>query len=62
MGVAPLIVAALLFAFNLTDSWLPDDWAFWQAAAGFVAAGAALGLLRGVLPRGRRDAGRVACA
>ena len=43
-------VAALAFAFNLTDDWLPDTWAFWQAALGFVAAAAVLGLLRASLP------------
>ncbi len=45
-----VIVSALLYAFSLTDSWLPDDWVVWQAAAGFIAGGALLGLLRGVLP------------
>ena len=48
------IVAAVMYAFDLTDAWLPDDWAFWQAACGFVLAGALLGLLRGVLPRQQR--------
>lgn len=45
------IVAAVLYAFNLTDAWLPDDWQIWQAAAALIAAGILLGLLRGVLPR-----------
>ena len=44
------IVSAVLYAFSLTDSWLPDDWVVWQAAAGFILLGAALGLVRGVLP------------
>ena len=45
------IVAALAFAFNLTDDWLPDTWAFWQVALGLVAGCAALGLLRASLSR-----------
>ena len=49
-----LIASAVLFAFNLTDSWLPDDWEFWQMAVGLVVAGALLGMLRGVLPRQQR--------
>ncbi len=49
-----LIVSAVLFAFNLTDTWLPDDWVIWQAASGFILAGALLGLLRSVLPRRHR--------
>ncbi len=52
-GGGALIAAALAFAFNLTDDWLPDDWMVWQAAGVFVAALAALGLLRRALPRGR---------
>ena len=48
------IVSAVLYAFNLTDSWLPDDWQVWQAATGFIAAGCLLGLLRGVLPGQQR--------
>ena len=52
-GGGALIAAALAFAFNLTDDWLPEDWMFWQAAACFVPALALLGLLRRVLPRGR---------
>ncbi len=46
------IVAAVAFAFNLADDWLPETWAFWQAALGFVAGGAALGLLRSQLRQG----------
>ncbi len=53
-GGGALMAVALAFAFNLTDDWLPDELPFWQAAAGFVAALALLGLLRRVLPRGRR--------
>jgi sulfoxide reductase heme-binding subunit YedZ len=49
-----VIASALLFAFNLTDSWLPDDWTFWQAAGCLVAAGVLLGLLRSMLPRQQR--------
>ena len=56
-----VIVAALAFAFNLTDDWLPDDWAFWQAALGFVVGAAVLGSLRRVMPRQRRVLD-VACA
>lgn len=48
------IVVALVYAFNLTDGWLPDDWAFWQVAAGFVAVAALLGGVRRVVPRHRR--------
>ena len=48
-----VIVSAVLYAFSLTDSWLPDDWVIWQASAGFIVLGALLGLLRGVLPRRR---------
>ena len=48
------IVAALSFAFSLTDHWLPDDWVFWPLAAGFVAGAALLGLGRWWLPRRRR--------
>ena len=53
-GGGAVIVSALLFAFNLTESWLPDDWVVWQAASGFILAGALLGLLRSVLPPQRR--------
>ncbi len=49
-----VIASALLFAFNLTDSWLPDDWTFWQAAGCLVVAGVLLGLLRAMLPRQQR--------
>ena len=45
------IVAALAFAFNLTDDWLPETWTFWQVALGFVAGCAALGVLRASLSR-----------
>ena len=48
------MVAALVFAFNLADDWLPDDWMFWQVALAFVASAALLGSLRRVLPQGRR--------
>jgi sulfoxide reductase heme-binding subunit YedZ len=48
------IVSAVLFAFNLAEDWLPDDWMFWQVAACILAAGLALGVVRGVLPRGER--------
>ena len=50
-GGGAVIVSAVLYAFNLTDSWIPDDWVLWQTAAGFIAIGAGLGFLRGVLPR-----------
>ncbi len=49
-----LIVCAIVFAFNLTDDWLPEDWTFWQAAACFVAGGIFLGALRRALPRQQR--------
>ncbi len=49
-----VIVSAVLYAFNLTESWLPDDWQPWRAAAGFIAAGALLGALRSWLPRQQR--------
>ena len=48
------MVAALVFAFNLADDWLPDNWMFWQVALAFVASAALLGSLRRVLPQGRR--------
>ena len=48
------IVSAVLYAFDLTDAWLPDSVTVWQAAAGFVVAGALLGLLRRALPRQQR--------
>ena len=44
------IVSCVLYAFNLTDAWLPDNVTVWQAAAAFLAAGALLGLLRRALP------------
>ncbi len=49
-----LMASAMLFAFNLTDSWLPDSWEVWQLAAGLVVVGAILGAVRGVLPRQQR--------
>ena len=51
---AAAITVALAFAFSLTDSWLPEDWTFLQAAAGFVAAMTALGLARWAWPSARR--------
>lgn len=48
------IVACVLFAFNLTDAWLPDSVTVGQAAGGFILAGALLGLLRRALPQQRR--------
>ena len=48
------IVSCVLYAFNLTESWLPDDLTVGQAAAGFIVAGALLGLLRRALPRQQR--------
>ncbi len=60
------MVAALAFAFNLTDDWLPETWTFWQVALGFVAGCAALGLLRASLSRASLSRTRlaldVACA
>jgi sulfoxide reductase heme-binding subunit YedZ len=49
-GGGGVIVVLLAFSFSLTDDWLPDDWSFWQAAAGFVLATAVLGLVRWLLP------------
>ena len=45
------MTAAMAFAFSLTDDWLPDDWAFWQAAAAFIAGAGVLGGLRRILRR-----------
>jgi methionine sulfoxide reductase heme-binding subunit len=49
-----MIVAGIAFTFSLADAWLPDDWSFWQAAAGFVLLAGALGVARWWLPGGRR--------
>ncbi len=46
-----VITAALAFAFNLTDDWLPDNWEFWQVAVAFIAGAALLGGLRRALRR-----------
>lgn len=46
-----LIVAAVAYAFALTDDWLPASWTIWQAAAMFVAAAAALGVARWAIRR-----------
>ena len=48
------IVSAMLYAFDLTESWLPEQWVVWQAAGGFILAGTLLGLVRSALPAGRR--------
>ncbi len=58
-----LIVAGLSFCFSLTDDWLPDDWVFWHAALGFVAAAGLVGIGRWLLPRGHRvlDGAIAAC-
>ena len=55
------MVAAMVFAFNLADDWLPDDWPFWQASLAFVAGAAVLGSARRMVTRQRRLLD-VACA
>lgn len=48
------IVACVLYAFNLTDPWLPEEIPVWQAAAALLVIGACCGLLRSVLPARQR--------
>lgn len=58
-----VMVAGVLFAFSLTDDWLPDAWDFWTTAGCFVAAAGLLGLGRWGLPAGHRfmDGAIAAC-
>ena len=53
-GVGSAVAVTILYAFNLTDAWLPDSWEFWQLAVALLLSGLILGRLRTALPRRQR--------